>query len=149
MPANNAQPSGNLLRSIAAILAGIIVGAGLPTLTDLVLHGAGIFPKIGELMADHLFYLAAAYRLVYSVLGSYVMALLAPHRPMLHAMIGGFLGLIASLIGAVVTWNHIPPLGPHWYPLSLVVTALPCAWLGGKLRLTQLNKAAAAGTSST
>ncbi|HUO58648.1 MAG TPA: hypothetical protein VMV05_10785 [bacterium] len=21
--------------------------------------------------------------------------------------------------------------GPHWYPLSLAVISLPCAWLGG------------------
>jgi hypothetical protein len=23
-----------------------------------------------------------------------------------------------------------PEFGPHWYPVSLIVTALPCAWLG-------------------
>jgi hypothetical protein len=42
-----------------------------------------------------------------------------------------------SALGAVVTWNRA--LGPHWYPLALVVTALPTAWLGGKLRLMQLG----------
>jgi hypothetical protein len=26
-----------------------------------------------------------------------------------------------------------PKLGPLWYPALLVVTALPCTWLGGKL----------------
>jgi len=24
-------------------------------------------------------------------------------------------------------------LGPAWYPWALVVLALPCAWIGGKL----------------
>jgi len=24
-------------------------------------------------------------------------------------------------------------LGPSWYPIALVITALPCAWLGGVL----------------
>jgi len=30
-------------------------------------------------------------------------------------------------------------MGPRWYPISLVVTALPAAWAGGKLRLMQLR----------
>lgn len=142
------QSSRNIPRSIGAVLLGIIVSAGLATVTDLAMYRAGIFPKIGEPMADKLFYIATAYRLVYSVLGSYVIALLAPNRPMFHALIGGFLGVVAATVGAVTTWNHVPPLGPHWYPLSLVVTALPCAWLGGKLRLMQLSKAAATAATS-
>jgi hypothetical protein len=24
-------------------------------------------------------------------------------------------------------------LGPRWFPIALVVSALPCAWLGGLL----------------
>lgn len=138
-PATQTQSSGSLLRSVGAVLAGVVVAAGLATLTDFAMYRAGIFPKIGDPMADNLFYIATAYRLVYSVLGSYVIALLAPKRPMFHVMIGGFLGLLAATVGAIVTWNHVPPLGPHWYPLSLVITALPCAWLGGKLRLVQLG----------
>jgi hypothetical protein len=37
-----------------------------------------------------------------------------------------------------VAWNGGPTFGPHWYPLALVATAMPCAWLGGKLRIMQL-----------
>ncbi len=84
-------------------------------------------------MSDPLFGLATAYRVIYAVLGSYTTAALAPRRPMLHAMIGGTIGLALSIVGAVVTWNKVE-LGPHWYPLALVVTALPCAWLGGKIQ---------------
>ena len=57
---------------------------------------------------------------------------------MQHALLGGTIGLILSTVGVVVTWNRGPELGPHWYPLALVATALPCAWLGGKLRQKQL-----------
>ena len=42
--------------------------------------------------------------------------------------------ITASLIvaGAIAT---IPMnLGPSWYPIALMVTALPCAWLGGVLQ---------------
>jgi hypothetical protein len=50
---------------------------------------------------------------------------------MRHALVLGVIGLVLSLAGAIVT---IPMnLGPSWYPIALVVTALPCAWLGGFL----------------
>jgi hypothetical protein len=53
--------------------------------------------------------------------------------------------LVLSIIGAAATWNRGPAFGPHWYPLALVVTALPTAWAGGKIRLMQLRKPTKAG----
>ena len=47
--------------------------------------------------------------------------------------------LALSIIGAAATWNRGPAFGPHWYALALVVTALPTAWVGGKLHLMQLR----------
>jgi len=121
------------------VLAGIVVGAVLSLGTDALLEAVGVFPKIGKQMSDALFALATAYRIVYGILGSYVIARLAPDRPMQHALIGGVLGLVVSIIGAVVTWNR--DLGPHWYAIGIAVTALPCAWVGGKLRLMQMRGA--------
>jgi hypothetical protein len=57
---------------------------------------------------------------------------------MQHALVGGVVGLAVSILGAAVTWNKGPAFGPHWYPLALVVLALPQAWVGGKLRVIQL-----------
>ena len=75
--------------------------------------------------------LALSYRLIYNVIGSYVIAKFAPHSPMRHALIGGWVGFALSALGAVAT---IPAhLGPLWYPVALALTALPCAWLGGYL----------------
>jgi hypothetical protein len=34
-------------------------------------------------------------------------------------------------VGAV--WSAGPELGPRWYPLALVATALPCVLAGGRL----------------
>jgi hypothetical protein len=45
------------------------------------------------------------------------------------------LGFGVRMVGAVVTWNKGPAFGPHWYPVALVVLAIPTAWLGGKLFL--------------
>jgi len=121
------------------VLAGIVVGAALSLGTDALLKAFGVFPKLGNQMSEPLFLLATAYRIVYGILGSYVIARLAPDRPMQHALIGGVLGLVVSIIGAVVTWNR--DLGPHWYAIGIAVTALPCAWVGGKLRLMQMRGA--------
>jgi multisubunit Na+/H+ antiporter MnhB subunit len=56
-----------------------------------------------------------------------------------HALVLGGLGLIVSIVGAIVTWNRQPSLGPHWYPVALIVLAIPTAWAGGKLRVMQLQ----------
>jgi hypothetical protein len=119
------------------MLAGIIVTIG----TDVVLHAAGVFPPWGQSMVgfDGSLVLATAYRAIYGVGASYIIARLAPNRPMRHVLIGGLIGLVVSTIGAVVTWNKGPAFGPHWYPLAIIAIALPSAWVGGKLRLAQLH----------
>ena len=129
-----------VLRSIGAVVAGSVVGIVLSIATDAAMHATGIFPPLGKPMSDGLFGLALGYRVVYGVLGSYVIAWLSPDRQMRNALIGGALGFVASTVGAVVTWNKGPEFGPHWYPLALIVTTLPCAWLGGKLRLSSCRE---------
>jgi hypothetical protein len=132
------SPSGSVGRSVGAVVGGIAVGVVLTLITDLVLHAMGVFPPWGQPVSDGPLVLATAYRIVFGIVGSYVTARLAPYRPMWHAMIGGFVGFVVSIAGAVETWNKGPAFGPHWYPLALVVSALPCAWVGGWLRERQL-----------
>ena len=83
-------------------------------------------------MADRLFVWATVYRTIYGVIGSYLTARLAPYRPMWHAMMGAIIGMILGSLGAAATWNK--DLGPHWYTIALVVTGIPCAWVGGRIR---------------
>lgn len=125
-------------RRIFAVLAGFAVVVILSIGTDGVMHATGVFPQSAGMSAG-LFLLATVYRTVYGVLGSYVTAWLAPDRPMLHSLFGGAIGFVLSSAGAIATWNQQPSLGPHWYPLALVVLALPGAWAGGKLRVLQLQ----------
>jgi hypothetical protein len=47
-------------------------------------------------------------------------------------------------MGVVATWNKGPEFGPKWYPIALVITALPVTWLGGKLRVATSGKDRAA-----
>lgn len=51
---------------------------------------------------------------------------------MRHALVLGVVGLLLSVAGAVVAMAK-PELGPAWYSIALVVSAVPCAWLGGAL----------------
>ena len=131
------QNSGSVLHSIWALLAGLLVGLAPTLATDLVLHKVGVFPAKGQVATDGALLLATIYRTIYGVASSYVVAWLAPRRPMLHALALGTLGLVASIVGTVVTWNKGAEYGPHWYPIALVVLALPTAWVGAQLFLTQ------------
>src|SRR6266852_8009590 len=136
---NETQHPRRLGRSISAVVAGILTGVILSIGTDAVLHATHLFPPMGQRMSDALFVLATAYRIVYAIVASYIIARLAPDRPMQHALVGGALGFVVSAVGTVVTWNKGPEFGPHWYPIALVVTAIPCAWVGAKLRINQLQ----------
>ena len=132
----NSQPR-RLGRSSAAVAVGIVVGAVLSLGTDQVLHVLHVYPPWGEPMYDpKLNLLALSYRIVFAILASYIIARMAPYSPMRHALVGGLIGFVVSLAGAIAA---IPMnLGPTWYPIVLALTALPCAWLGGILyRVTQ------------
>jgi hypothetical protein len=54
------------------VLAGILVGVIITIATDGLMHVIGLVPPSGQPMANQLFVLATAYRIVYGVLGSYV-----------------------------------------------------------------------------
>ena len=130
---NETQGPRRIGRSIVALLAGIVVGVVLSLGTDEIFHLARVYPPWGQPMSGALFLLALGYRIPASVAGSYVIARLAPDRPMQHALVGGVVGLVVSIAGAVATWNL--GLGPHGYPVAVAAIAMPCAWLGGKLHL--------------
>jgi hypothetical protein len=136
------QPSRSIGRSIGAVFTGMVAGIVLTIGTDIALHAVGVFPPWGQSIVgfDGALLLATAYRTVYGVAASYLMARLAPDRPMLHVLVGGAIGLVVSIVGAAVTWNKGPAFGPHWYPLALIVLAMPQAWAGGKLRVMQLGR---------
>ena len=136
---NETEPPRHRGRSIGALLGGFFTVVILAIGTDILLHVTGIFPTLGQPMSDALLGLATGYRNVYAVIGSYLTARLAPDRPMGHALVGGAIGFILATIGAVATWNKGPAFGPHWYPVGLIVTALPCAWVGGKMRVLEMR----------
>lgn len=104
-------PPRNLPRSTGVVLLGFIAVVVLSLGPGQVLH-------------SRLNLLALSYRILYAIIGSYLAARLAPPNPMGHAMILGFIGVPLSLLVDV---------GPAWCPIALVLTTLPCAWLGAAL----------------
>ena len=126
-----------ILKSIGSVLGGIFVGALLTVATDYVMHVTGVFPPWDQPAGDGLLLLATAYRIPFNIVGSYVVARLAPDRPMQHALASGVVGVVVCSVGAVVSWDK--GLGSHWYPLALIALAIPCAWVGGILRVVQLR----------
>jgi hypothetical protein len=113
------------LRRAGAVLAGFLSIALLSFATDEALHIFNFNSPLG------LNALTLSYRLVYGVVGGYITARLAPYAPIHHSVILGLIGLVASASGAIVTISL--NLGPVWYAIALVLTALPTAAAGGVL----------------
>ncbi len=128
----------NTFKSIGAVLAAFITVFALSIGTDFVLETAGVFPGFKE-QQEHGFYpwwmlpLALIYRSIYTVVGGYVAAVLAPSRPMRHVMVLGVIGLVSAILGTIANWDKMTG-STAWYPISLIILTLPCVWLGGKLK---------------
>lgn len=121
-----------VLSSVLAVIAGFLTIAVLSTATDMVLHITGIYPPNGEPMFQpELNALALAYRVVFTILGGYVTARLAPSSPGVHVLILASIGLVLSVLGVFASMSA--NLGPIWLPIALVITAVPCVWFGGWL----------------
>jgi hypothetical protein len=130
---SGSQTSSRLGRSVGAVLAGLVTVIVTHTGTDAILHASGVYPEAGQVMSDGLFALAATYRILFTVLGGYVTARLAPSKALEHALVLGCIGSVLALAGLLAMLGR--ELGPAWYPLALVVTALPSCWLGGRWSL--------------
>jgi uncharacterized protein YndB with AHSA1/START domain len=126
-------------RSTGAVLAGFLAVFVLSLGTDQVLHVLNVYPPWGQPMSGALFAVATAYRIVYTVAGGYITARLAPHAPLRHALILGLVGLVPGIAGVLIALAK-PDLGPLWYPIALVVTGVPCTWLGGALYRHPVNR---------
>lgn len=120
------------LKSIGAVIAGFLAVAVLSTVTDEILHAANIMPRLTTLPTNDAL-LALAYRSVYTVLGGFVTAKLAPRNPMKHVWVLAGIGLLGGLGGVAAATSQ--GYGPAWYAWAIAIEAIPLVWLGGKLGL--------------
>ncbi|MCI0706397.1 MAG: hypothetical protein L0Y80_02800 [Ignavibacteriae bacterium] len=129
------------LKSIGAVLAGFVFIGITHTATDAILESNGVLPKGHLYVSTGLILFVLGYRAVWSLVGCYLTARLAPNRPLRHALIVGGIGAVLSAGAAVATADM--NLGPGWYVWTLAAISLPVSWLGGKLYERQASRAAA------
>lgn len=120
---------GTALRYTGALLAGFATVAVLSMATDAILHASNIYPNDGTAGTDGDLAFALAYRTVFTVLGGYVAATLAPANKLRTSVILGIFGTVAAAAGAIAMWH----VGHTWYPVTLAALALPSTALGGWL----------------
>ena len=115
------------LRTAGAMIAGFLAVALLSTAADAVLHAMNYYPNDGTAGSDPELAFALTYRTLFTVIGGFVCAWLAPSHPLRLAIILGAIGTIPAVLGVVAMWS----LGHHWYAISLAVLAIPSTALGG------------------
>jgi heme A synthase len=125
-----------ILQSVGAVIAGYVVSALLTGITIAAL--GALFPEsyrpenIGWVVFN------VIYGCAFAVLGGYVVAWLAPSRPMAHALVLGVLmALFALLTSHAVSMAPPSPeyaIQPGWYYPVLAVTVLPSILLGAWLQ---------------
>jgi hypothetical protein len=120
-----------ILRGFVAAVVAIVATFVLSYGTDYILRGLGLLPQRDLYVSWLIILVVIFYRSIYSAVGSYIAARLAPKRPMTFALGLGIFGFVGSILVTVATWNM--HLGPHWYGFVLAAFALPSAWLGGRL----------------
>ena len=124
------NPPRRIGRSVASVFLGFLAVVLLSLGTDQVLHVLKVYPPWGQSMYEPgLNFLALSYRCIYTVMGGWITARLAPHAAMRHVLILATIGFLMGTLGVVGTWNM--NLGPSWYPIAIAVTGAPLTWLGG------------------
>jgi hypothetical protein len=134
----------NLLKSIGAVVAGFVTCFALAIAMDVMLVMAHVFPDPmhPELFSDGQYAVITFYTAVFSAAGAWLTAKLAPSKPMSHAIALGVLGFIASSLGAYFNWAKAA--GHEWYPIALIVIAIPSCWFGGWFYMKRSGAKAAA-----
>lgn len=121
-----------VLRSVGAVLAGLLTNIVIVGAIDAALRAAGTYPPMFQPMTEQQWALALTYRIVFAVVGGFVTARLAPSRPMRHALVLGGIETVLSMLFVVSNWNKVE-FGPHWFGLSVAIASVPLAALGGLL----------------
>ncbi|HEX2191368.1 MAG TPA: hypothetical protein VHG51_20825 [Longimicrobiaceae bacterium] len=131
-----------MLRSIAAVVVGFVLIGALSLGADAVLKRAmpTAFDAAGRTDSVPVLLLVMGYVGLFAVSGCYLAARMAPRRPMLHALVLGGLGLAFNVAGTIAMWDA----APAWYHAASLLLVMPYAWVGGRLREVELERAPAA-----
>ena len=107
-----------------------MINGVLATAIDHVFHVTGVYPPYGEAYFDtDLYLLALSYRVLITIFGAYVTAMIAKEQAKKALLISGGFGTVLWLAGTIAMRD----LGPLWYGIIGAVTVIPLVLLGGKL----------------
>ncbi len=118
----------NIFKSIGAVVAGFVSIVILSVGSDFLFVKLGVFPQ-HALFEPWMLGIALLYRSVFTVVGGYITARLAPKNPMRHVYVLMMLGFVGGAVGVIAGWN----LGNQWYPIALALSGPLLVFLGGKL----------------
>jgi hypothetical protein len=116
-------------RSALAFIAAFAVTSILTYLTDVLLVATNLMQSNTMPSSVGIIVLLVVYRTLYNVAGAFVLAKLAPSRPMTHVLVLGVLGAVGGLAAGA----SMPGMASMWYSIALAVLAIPSVWLGAKL----------------
>jgi uncharacterized membrane protein YeaQ/YmgE (transglycosylase-associated protein family) len=129
----------NILKSIGVLLLAFVGNALLSVLTDFLLERTGVLPNPERgLFETWAILLCLFYRAVYGVLAGFIIANLAPNKPVLHALILGVIGVIITLLS--VSNPEFAQKSTLWFGYTLAVITIPCLWLGVKIQQSYIKQ---------
>jgi hypothetical protein len=121
-----------MLRSIIAIVVGVVVLLATALLTDAIL--LKLFPAIvdahGRVTSAAVAFLLMSYALAYCVLAGYVAALVARRREVEHALVLGVVLVVLLIYPTIKSWDTTPV----WYHVALFALTAPACVAGGRWR---------------
>jgi hypothetical protein len=118
-------------RSSRAVITGLVVTAVLTLAGFSAARGLGLIVP-GTLPTENNFFLFNLCIMMFIMIGGYVTARLAPHDPKNHAL---SLGTVLTIIGLAASLTlTFADYGPDWFGWTILLSGLPFAWLGAKLR---------------
>lgn len=123
------------LKSIGAVLAGLITISILAGVVSAILTKTDVFPE-GELPLHGSVLLLASmlvYQAVFYVAGCFATAKLAPSNPGKHVWILGGIGAAVNILSGIGLASKEHDNAFIWFYLALAVLSLLAAWLSVKL----------------
>ncbi len=120
-----------MVRSILAVLLGWAAVGVLVIATDGAMNL--LFPDQyvhGKLPPDFLAAISLATSTLWSIIGGYITARLAPNQPWRHIVALMIWGELMGITSSIMTWGQIQV----WYQTGLLLLWAPAVSLGGWLR---------------
>jgi hypothetical protein len=123
----------NVLKSIGVLLLAFVVNGLLSVVTDFLLESTGVLPDPSKgLFETWAIILVLFYRAVYTVFTGFIIAKLAPSKPVLHALILGLIGTVVTILA--VSSPTFAGKAPLWFGYTLAAITIPAMILGVKIR---------------